>query len=146
MEFDIHQVRKILPHRAPFLMVDQVLEFTPGQNLTAVKNVSVNEPHFIGHFPDQKVMPGVLIVESMTQAAFLCVHDPQGQDGKRCKYSLKTAEAKFLRPVMPGDRLHIEVRLVERSGGQATLEADAFVDGTLVSSARIGIMVEHLSN
>jgi len=146
MELDAHQVRKILPHRAPFLMVDQVLESTSETFLTAVKNVSVNEPHFIGHFPDQKVMPGVLIVEAMTQAAFLCVHDAQGQDGKRCKYSLKTAEAKFLRPVMPGDRLHIEVRFVGLSGGQAAFESDVFVDGALVSNARIGVKVEYLSN
>ncbi len=113
---DIHQILKQLPHRYPFLLVDRVVSIEKGKSIRALKNVSINEPFFIGHFPHRPVMPGVLILEAMAQAAALLSFDAQGvtPDDKTVYYFAGIDGARFKRPVEPGDQLVMDVTL-ERS-------------------------------
>jgi 3-hydroxyacyl-[acyl-carrier-protein] dehydratase len=113
---DIHQILKKLPHRYPFLMIDRVLEIEKGKRIKALKNVTINEPFFTGHFPHRPVMPGVLMLEAMAQAAALLVFDATGVelDDKTVYYFAGIDAARFKRPVEPGDQLVVEV-LLERS-------------------------------
>ena len=113
---DIHQILKKLPHRYPFLMIDRVLEIEKGKRIKALKNVTINEPFFTGHFPHRPVMPGVLMLEAMAQAAALLVFDATGVelDDKTVYYFAGIDAARFKRPVEPGDQLVMEV-LLERS-------------------------------
>jgi 3-hydroxyacyl-[acyl-carrier-protein] dehydratase len=113
---DIHQILKKLPHRYPFLMIDRVLEIEKGKRIKALKNVTINEPFFTGHFPHRPVMPGVLMLEAMAQAAALLVFDATGVelDDKTVYYFAGIDAARFKRPVEPGDQLVLEV-LLERS-------------------------------
>ena len=113
---DIHQILKLLPHRYPFLLVDRVLSIETGKRIVALKNVTINEPFFSGHFPHRPVMPGVLILEAMAQAAALLSFDAKGvdPDGKTVYYFAGIDGARFKRPVEPGDQLTMDVTL-ERS-------------------------------
>jgi 3-hydroxyacyl-[acyl-carrier-protein] dehydratase len=113
---DIHQILKKLPHRYPFLMIDRVLELEKGKRIKALKNVTINEPFFTGHFPHRPVMPGVLMLEAMAQAAALLAFDATGVelDDKTVYYFAGIDAARFKRPVEPGDQLVMEV-LLERS-------------------------------
>ena len=113
---DIHQILKKLPHRYPFLMIDRVLEIEKGKRIKALKNVTINEPFFTGHFPHRPVMPGVLMLEAMAQAAALLAFDATGVelDDKTVYYFAGIDAARFKRPVEPGDQLVVEV-LLERS-------------------------------
>jgi 3-hydroxyacyl-[acyl-carrier-protein] dehydratase len=113
---DIHQILKKLPHRYPFLMIDRVLEIEKGKRIKALKNVTINEPFFTGHFPHRPVMPGVLMLEAMAQAAALLAFDATGVelDDKTVYYFAGIDAARFKRPVEPGDQLVMEV-LLERS-------------------------------
>lgn len=116
---DIHQILKKLPHRYPFLMVDRVLEIEKGQRIKALKNVSINEPFFQGHFPYRPVMPGVLMLEAMAQAAALLAFDAAGVeiDDKTVYYFAGIDAARFKRPVEPGDQLVMEVFLDRARAG-----------------------------
>ncbi len=114
MELDIRQIMDRLPHRYPMLLVDRVLELVPGKSIVAIKNVSMNEPFFTGHFPHMPVMPGVLIIEAMAQAAalfsFTDPEDPYAKvDNKLAYYLVGVDGARFRKPVMPGDQLRLEV-------------------------------------
>jgi 3-hydroxyacyl-[acyl-carrier-protein] dehydratase len=113
---DIHQILKKLPHRYPFLMIDRVLEIEKGKRIKALKNVTINEPFFTGHFPHRPVMPGVLMLEAMAQAAALLAFDATGVelDDKTVYYFAGIDAARFKRPVEPGDQLVMEV-VLERS-------------------------------
>ena len=113
---DIHQILKKLPHRYPFLMIDRVLELEKGKRIKALKNVTINEPFFTGHFPHRPVMPGVLMLEAMAQAAALLAFDATGVelDDKTVYYFAGIDAARFKRPVEPGDQLVMEV-VLERS-------------------------------
>lgn len=110
---DIHEIRKQLPHRYPFLLVDRVLELEKGKRIKALKNVTINEPFFGGHFPNRPVMPGVLMLEAMAQAAALLAFDTAGvtMDDKTVYYFAGIDAARFKRPVEPGDQLLMEVEL-----------------------------------
>lgn len=116
---DIHQILKRLPHRYPFLLVDRVLEIDSGKSLTALKNVTINEPFFVGHFPHRPVMPGVLILEAMAQAAALLAFDTLGivSDEKTVFYFAGIDGARFKRPVEPGDQLIIRVDIDRMKSG-----------------------------
>lgn len=130
---DIHEVRRCLPHRFPFLMIDRVLEYTPAQSLTAIKNVTINEPFFPGHFPNNPVMPGVMIVEAIAQAcAVLSVKtlDKLPQDDSAF-YLVGIDKARFKRPVAPGDQLRIEVAIKRKMKGIWLFEGSAFVGDEL---------------
>lgn len=136
---DINEIRQYLPHRYPFLLVDRVTELTEGKNIVAYKNVTVNEPFFNGHFPDHPVMPGVLIIEAMAQAAGILGFKTMGktpQDGS-IYYFVGSDKLRFKRPVIPGDRLQLEAVIVSEKRGIWKFDVKATVDGALVSSATI---------
>ena len=108
-KFDINQIKKLLPQRYPFLMIDKVLEFSPGEKAIALKNVSVNEPFFQGHFPDLPVMPGVLIMEAMAQTAIILFTYGDKERGEDKLFFIGSVKSRFLRPVYPGDQMVIEI-------------------------------------
>ena len=136
---DIHKVMGQLPHRFPFLLVDRVLQCKPGESLTAIKNVTINEPYFQGHFPHRPVMPGVIILEALAQAtgllAFATVGSPPDDD--TLYYFVGIDKARFKRPVEPGDTLTLKVKLVRTLKGVWCFDTVAEVDGRLVAKAQI---------
>ena len=138
-EMDIHQVLEHLPQRFPLLMVDRVLECEPGKRILALKNVSANEPYFPGHFPRRPVMPGVLILESMAQAAGILVFRTLGSrpDDKSVYYYAGIDNARFKRPVEPGDQLRIEVVILGSKRGIWKFGCSARVGDVLVAEADI---------
>ena len=133
------EIKQYLPHRYPFLLLDRVLEWEKDQRLVAVKNVTVNEPFFQGHFPHYPVMPGVLIVEAMAQASALLSLVSMGHknDAKTVYYFVGIDGARFKRPVVPGDVLRIEVKLLRSARGMAKFATEARVDGQLASEAEL---------
>ena len=136
--FDIHKILEYLPHRYPFLLVDRVLECVPGERLVAIKNVTINEPFFMGHFPLRPVMPGVLIIEAMAQATGLLAFRTRGLPPKNVLYYLVGVHnAKFRRPVEPGDQLLITVRIERMIRGIWCFKVKAEVDGAVAVSAEI---------
>ena len=134
---DIHQILATLPHRYPILLVDRVLELEKGKRIKALKNVSVNEPFFTGHFPHRPVMPGVLMLEAMAQAAALLVFDMLGvvPDEKTVYYFAGIDNARFKRPVEPGDQLILEVELDRMKAGIFKFKGQALVAGQLAAQA-----------
>ena len=136
---DIHKVMSLLPHRYPFLLVDRVLEFESDKRLLALKNVSYNEPYFTGHFPVRPVMPGVLIVEAMAQATGLLamLSRPDEVASESLYYFVGIDNARFKRPVEPGDQLHLEVFLKTVKRGIWVFSGEARVDGRRAASADI---------
>jgi 3-hydroxyacyl-[acyl-carrier-protein] dehydratase len=141
MPVDVTRIQGMLPHRYPFLLVDRVLEIDPHKRLRAIKNVTINEPFFQGHFPGHPVMPGVLVIEAMAQAAGLLTQlsePPRAPDAEQPLYYLvKVDKARFSRTVVPGDQLVLEVeqkRMLRRMG---LYECRAVVDGQVVASAEI---------
>ena len=135
----IEEIKEYLPHRHPFLLIDKVLSYEAKQRIVAVKNVTVNEPFFPGHFPHYAVMPGVLIVEAMAQAAAVLSLRDRGHknDGKWVYYFVGIDGARFKRPVVPGDTLTIEVTAGRESRGIAKFSAVAKVDGQLAAEAEL---------
>jgi 3-hydroxyacyl-[acyl-carrier-protein] dehydratase len=133
------EIKQYLPHRYPFLLLDRVLEWQKDERLVAVKNVTVNEPFFQGHFPHYPVMPGVLIVEAMAQASALLSLVSMGfkNDQKTVYYFVGIDGARFKRPVVPGDVLRIEVKLLRSARGMAKFATEARVDGQLASEAEL---------
>ncbi|WP_306603381.1 3-hydroxyacyl-ACP dehydratase FabZ [Azonexus sp.] len=136
---DIHEILEHLPHRYPFLLVDRVLEIEPGKSIHAYKNVTINEPFFVGHFPHHPVMPGVLIMEALAQAAgilsFKTMEEKPSPD--TVFYFAGIDEARFKRPVMPGDQLHLHVEIERQMRGIWKYKAEARVDGQLAASAKL---------
>ncbi|REG86880.1 3-hydroxyacyl-ACP dehydratase FabZ [Marinomonas pollencensis] len=139
MIMDVNEIRKYLPHRYPFLLVDRVVEINLNDSIVAYKNVTVNEPFFTGHFPDHPVMPGVLIIEAMAQAAGVLGFKTMGktpEDGS-IYYFVGSDKARFKRPVVPGDRLQLEAKILTEKRGIWKFECKATVDGELACSATI---------
>lgn len=136
---DIHQILKQLPHRYPILLVDRVLEIEKGVRIKALKNVSINEPHFQGHFPHRPVMPGVLILEALAQAAALLAFDTLGEtpDDQTVYYFAGIDGARFKRPVEPGDQLVLEVELDRMKAGIFKFKARARVGDDIVTEAEL---------
>ncbi|TXH00566.1 MAG: 3-hydroxyacyl-ACP dehydratase FabZ [Rhodocyclaceae bacterium] len=136
---DIKEILEYLPHRYPFLLVDRVLEVVPGQSIHAYKNITINEPFFVGHFPHHPVMPGVLIMEALAQAAGILSF--KSEDKKPTEtdvfYFAGIDEARFKRPVMPGDQLHLHVQLERQMRGVWKFYGEAKVDGQLAASAKL---------
>jgi len=135
--FGLDEVMRRLPHRYPMLLVDRVLECEAGKRIVALKNVTANEPFFQGHFPHYAVMPGVMVIEAMAQAAAMLGLLSLGQknDGENVYYFAGIDEARFKRPVRPGDQLVFEVELLRLSRGLGKFNAVARVDGTMVAEA-----------
>jgi 3-hydroxyacyl-[acyl-carrier-protein] dehydratase len=136
---DIHQILEHLPHRYPFVLVDRVLEIEPGKKIKAVKNVSINEPFFPGHFPHHPVMPGVLIVEALAQAAAILSFKTGNfmPSDDSVYYFAGIDKARFKKPVSPGDQLILEVSIDRILKGIWKYNCSAFVDGKLVAEADI---------
>ena len=136
---DIHDILKRLPHRSPILMVDRVVELVKGERIRAIKNVSINEPFFLGHFPHRPVMPGVLILEALAQAATLLAIESVGitLDEKSVVYFAGIDGARFKRPVEPGDQLVLEVMLGRAKAGIYKFTARALVGENLAAEAEL---------
>ena len=138
---DIQGVMKLLPHRYPFLMVDRIVDIDRDISAVGIKNVTINEPHFQGHFPGQPVMPGVLIIEAMAQTAgAICIHN-RGSDSPSIVYFMTIDNAKFRKPVVPGDRLEIHVKKLKQRGTIWRFACEALVDGAKVAEAEIAAMI-----
>ena len=134
---DAEWIKSVLPHRYPMLLVDRVLEIEHHKRIVAIKNVTINEPFFQGHFPERPVMPGVLIVEAMAQAGgILLLEDPARRAGKLV-YFMSIERARFRRPVVPGDQLRFEVEVVRQRANHAKLSCRALVDGQLAAEALV---------
>jgi 3-hydroxyacyl-[acyl-carrier-protein] dehydratase len=136
---DIYNVMRLLPHRYPFLLVDRVTDYEPGVYLRAIKNVSVNEPFFQGHFPDRPVMPGVLILEALAQATGLLAFRSQQEepDSGSLYLFVSIDRARFKRQVEPGDQVVLDVRLLRVLRDMWKFEAEATVDGDVAATARL---------
>ncbi|MBP9713516.1 MAG: 3-hydroxyacyl-ACP dehydratase FabZ [Sterolibacterium sp.] len=136
---DINDILKHLPHRYPMLMIDRVLECVPGERIAALKNVSINEPYFPGHYPHQPVMPGVLIIETMAQAAailaFKTLNDRSNDN--TVYYFVGIEGARFKKPVLPGDQLKVDASIIYHKRGMWRFKAQATVEGQLVSEAEL---------
>ena len=140
---EIEEIKKILPQRFPFLMLDRVLELEEGKKAVALKNVSINDGFFLGHFPERPIMPGVMIIEAMAQASIILFCASLGKaKGQKTVYYLGAVKAKFLHPVIPGDQLKITVEPLKMVSGAAIVKASAEVEdkkvaeGELVFSAK----------
>ena len=144
MELDIQEIKKIIPHRFPFLLIDRVVELTPNEKLVAIKNVSINEHYFTGHFPNEKVMPGVLIIEAMAQAGCIYFYYSKNMQGKNLIYYLAKVEAKFVAPVVPGDQLKIEVTTIKMLPKAGFLRMQGFVKDKMVAEAEIGFGIKEV--
>lgn len=142
VSLDIRGIREYLMHRYPFLLVDRVLECIPGTSIVAIKNVTVNEPFFPGHFPNRPVMPGVLIIEALAQAAGILAFLTAGKkpDPKGAFYFAGIDKARFRRPVTPGDQLMLEVRLTRQIRGVWKFAGEAKVDGATVAGAEMMVV------
>lgn len=135
---DVNEIMKILPHRPPFLLVDRIVEVEAGKRIVGFKNVSINEPFFVGHFPGHPVMPGVLIIESMAQVAcVLAILSSDESVRSKVTYFAGIDSAKFRKPVFPGDQLRLEVEAVNCKRGIWYFNGRAYVDGKLVTEAEL---------
>lgn len=137
---DINEIMKIIPQRAPFLMIDRVESFEPGKSCVAYKNVCINEPHFKGHFPSQPIMPGVLIVEALAQAGAVAILSKEENKGKNALFG-GIDKFKFKKQVVPGDVLKLEVNIIKEKGPIGIGEAIAYVDGKVAAKGELTFAV-----
>jgi 3-hydroxyacyl-[acyl-carrier-protein] dehydratase len=141
MTFDIQEILGFLPHRYPFLLIDRIVEFEPTKRLVAIKNVTINEPFFQGHFPGYPIMPGVLVVEAMAQAGgVIMMHELEDRREKLVVFT-GIERAKFRRPVTPGDQLRIEVEVLSFRTRAGRIQGRALVDGRLACEATLTCQV-----
>ncbi|MAM67197.1 MAG: 3-hydroxyacyl-[acyl-carrier-protein] dehydratase FabZ [Rhodospirillaceae bacterium] len=139
---DINRIMEMIPHRYPFLMIDRIINLVPDQKATGVKNVSINENYFSGHFPERPVMPGVLIIEAMAQTAGVFVVHTLGREAEgKLVYFMSVDGARFRKPVEPGDQLMVEVTKLQSRGNVWKFSGRATVDGNLVAEATYAAMI-----
>ena len=142
MDFDINEIMELIPHRYPFLLLDKVVDINRGEEAIGIKNVTINEPFFPGHFPQKPVMPGVLILEAMAQTAAVIAVDYLGEKAQgRVVYFMGIDGAKFRRPVGPGDQLRMKLTKTRGGGSVWKFDAEATVDDTLVCQAKLTAML-----
>ena len=134
-KWDIEWILSVLPHRYPLLLVDRVLELEPGRRIVAIKNVTINEPFFAGHFPGRPVVPGVLLVEGMAQAGGLLLFSDVADRSSKLLFFASIEEAKFRRPVVPGDQIRYEVEVLRLRSTYCKLAGKALVDGQIAAEA-----------
>ena len=132
----IREIMELLPHRYPFLLVDRIVEFDPGKRIVGIKNVTINEPYFHGHFPGHPIMPGVLIVEALAQTGGILALKAMG-GGKRIAYFTGIDNVKFRRPVVPGDQLRLEITVLAHKGPLWKMHGEALVDGALAAKGDV---------
>ena len=137
---DIKEIQELLPHRYPFLLVDRIIEIEPGVKATGIKNVTINEGFFQGHFPGHPIMPGVLIIEAMAQVAGILAFRSGVKDGKSV-YFLSIEKAKFRKPVVPGDQLRFEVNVLQCRGNVWKFSGNAIVEEKVAAEAEFTAMV-----
>ncbi len=135
----VNDIMKLLPHRYPFLLVDRIIDLQPGVSAVGIKNVTINEPFFMGHFPEQPIMPGVLVIEAMAQVAGVMAFR-SGMEGKSV-FFMSIDNAKFRRPIVPGDQVRMEIKVLKQRGNVWRFSGAATVDGKLVSEAEFTAMV-----
>ena len=133
---DINEIMKIIPQRAPFLMIDRVEDYVAGESCTAYKTVCINEPHFAGHFPGNPIMPGVLIVEALAQTGAVAILSMEENKGKNALFG-GINNLKFKKQVIPGDRLKLEVKIIKKKGPIGVGEAIASVDGVVAAKGEL---------
>jgi len=142
-DLDVNDIMQKIPHRYPLLMIDRVVDVIPFESAVGIKNVTASEPHFQGHFPQRPIMPGVLIVESMAQTAATLVVASLGPESEgKLVYFMTIDEAKFRRPVEPGDQLHVHVTKKQNRGPVWKFLGEAKVNGTTVASAAFSAMIK----
>ena len=136
--FDIQKIMNLLPHRYPFIMIDRILELVPGEKVIALKNVTINEPFFQGHFPGSPIMPGVLIIEAMAQAGAMLAAEslPEEEQGSLI-YFMGMNKVKFRKPVVPGDQIIFEIKFLKQRAKVFKMSGMAFVDEKLVAEAEL---------
>jgi len=134
---DVNEIMNLLPHRYPFLLVDRILEIDPGKKIVGLKNVTMNEPFFPGHFPGHPVMPGVLIVEAMAQVAAIFVYSSSEDNKDKITYFVGIDNTKFRKPVVPGDQLRMELEVIGCRRGIYTFSGKAYVEGKLVTETEL---------
>ena len=134
---DINEIRAILPHRYPFLLVDRITHITRTKRIVGIKNVTVNEPFFAGHFPDYPVMPGVLIIEAMAQTAGVLVLQSMPDRANKLVLLVAVENARFRKPVVPGDSLRMEMKVLKRKASVAKMAGVATVDGVVVAEVEV---------
>ncbi len=139
---DINEIKKYIPHRYPFLLVDKIIEMEKGKRIVGIKNITANEPFFQGHFPGFPVMPGVLIIEGMAQTACVFASIELGESSESIAYFMGINKAKFRKPVVPGDQLRFELEVIKKRGAIYRFKGNAFVEGKLVAEAEIMAMLE----
>jgi 3-hydroxyacyl-[acyl-carrier-protein] dehydratase len=139
---DINRIMAMIPHRYPMLLVDRIVELVRGERAVGLKNVTFNEPHFLGHFPNAPVMPGVLIIEAMAQTSALVVVDALGQESEgKLVYFMSIDGARFRKPVIPGDSMYVHVVKQRHRGSVWKFACQARVDGVLVAEAMVTAMI-----
>lgn len=139
---DIGRITQMIPHRYPFLMIDRVVDLVSGESCVGIKNVTINEPFFQGHFPQRPVMPGVLVIEAMAQTAAVIVVEKLGTESEgRLVYFMTIEQARFRRPIGPGDQVRIHCRKERSRGNVWKFSAEARVDGTLCAEATYSAMI-----
>jgi 3-hydroxyacyl-[acyl-carrier-protein] dehydratase len=142
LPIDIEKIIKSIPHRYPFLLVDKIIAMEPSKSAVGVKNVTFNEPHFMGHFPDKPIMPGVLIIEAMAQtAAIMVINSLDVEPQNKLVYFMSIDNAKFRKPVVPGDVLELHIEVIQNRSNVWKLSAIAKVEGAKVAEAEISAMI-----
>ena len=142
INIDINQIMKMIPHRYPILLVDRLIDLVKGESAVGLKNVTMNEPQFMGHFPGYPVMPGVLIVEAMAQTAALVVVDFLGEEAQgKVVYFMTIDNARFRKPVTPGDSMHVHVEKIQSRGPVWKFKGIAKVDGKVCAEATFSAMI-----
>lgn len=142
---DIGKILELLPHRYPFLLVDKIIEMDRDESCIGIKNVTVNEPHFQGHFPNRPIMPGVLLIEAMAQTGgALCLWNGGVTESPQAVFFMTIDKAKFRRPVVPGDRVEFHMKKIKQRRSMWWFSGKAMVDGTLVAEAEVGAMLDAL--
>ncbi|HEB79118.1 MAG TPA: 3-hydroxyacyl-ACP dehydratase FabZ [Rhodospirillales bacterium] len=140
--FDVERIMDLIPHRYPFLMIDRMIDVVPGKSAVGIKNVSINEPFFQGHFPSKPIMPGVLIVEAMAQTAGALVIYTNGQNSENTfVYFMSVEQARFRKPITPGDCIHLHVEKQQSRGDVWKFKGEAMVDGVLMAEAVYTAMI-----
>ena len=139
--YEIRKIMELLPHRYPFILVDRIIEIVPDERIVGLKNVTINEPFFQGHFPGTPIMPGVLIIEAMAQVGAILVNASRSEEKlKELIYFMGIDKARFRKPVVPGDQLVLEVIAMKRRANLFKMAGKATVDGTLVAEAEVMAM------